>query len=298
MHSFEGSENIFQPISFSGCKSLEELILPEIKALNGSMLSGCTSLKVIEIPSSVEEIVPQAFFDSSVEEVILSYGVKRIGVHAFFNVKSLKKVIIPLSVEEIESAAFVSCSNLEEVEFTAGSESGDYNISVLETAFNGCNKIREVVLPEGVNCKNFTISDYNDHFEKFFHEKVIDASVESSCTSFGLTEGCHCSVCGKILVEQNTIPKTEHVMVTTYATMPSCETMGSMKKTFCSSCGEVFDEQVTVPALGHTVVIDPARKALFCVSKDYCRTENNEDARSCVGYYTSSSSDMYQNGSY
>ena len=42
------------------------------------------------------------------------------------------------------------------------------------------------------------------------HQEVKDQKVEATCTKTGLTEGSHCSVCGKVLKEQEEIPKTEH----------------------------------------------------------------------------------------
>lgn len=39
------------------------------------------------------------------------------------------------------------------------------------------------------------------------HISVVDPRVEPTETSSGLTEGSHCSICGKILVAQTTIPK-------------------------------------------------------------------------------------------
>lgn len=38
------------------------------------------------------------------------------------------------------------------------------------------------------------------------HTVVVDSSIAATTTSTGLTEGSHCSVCGKVLVQQNIIP--------------------------------------------------------------------------------------------
>ena len=43
------------------------------------------------------------------------------------------------------------------------------------------------------------------------HSVVIDAAVPATCKDTGLTEGSHCSVCKKTLVEQVITPKLDHV---------------------------------------------------------------------------------------
>ena len=42
------------------------------------------------------------------------------------------------------------------------------------------------------------------------HTEVVDEAVGKTCTSDGLTEGKHCSACGTVLVEQETIPSSHN----------------------------------------------------------------------------------------
>lgn len=56
--------------------------------------------RVINIPSTVEEIYPNAFDNlENVEEIILNEGLKKIGFHSFSNLQKLVKLVISKSVE-------------------------------------------------------------------------------------------------------------------------------------------------------------------------------------------------------
>ncbi len=128
------------------------------------------------------------------------------------------------------------------------------------------------------------------------HTEVTDKAVAATCTTTGLTEGKHCSVCGKVLVAQTTvaakghtqkttttnatcetagktvvtcsvcnakisetiIPAKGHTEVTDKAVAATCTTTGLTEGKHCSVCGEILVSQEVVPALGHTEVIDAA----------------------------------------
>lgn len=42
------------------------------------------------------------------------------------------------------------------------------------------------------------------------HDVVVDAAVPATCTTDGLTEGAHCTICGDVLTAQATVPATGH----------------------------------------------------------------------------------------
>ena len=42
---------------------------------------------------------------------------------------------------------------------------------------------------------------------------MVDPAVPATCETAGKTEGKHCSVCNKVLVEQEEVSTTEHKMV-------------------------------------------------------------------------------------
>ena len=89
------------------------------------------------------------------------------------------------------------------------------------------------------------------------HTEVIDAAVAPTCTTSGLSEGSHCSVCGEVLVEPRPVPPS-HTVIVDAAVAPTCTTNGKTEGKHCSACSEILVAQTTVDALGHIEVVDAA----------------------------------------
>ena len=88
------------------------------------------------------------------------------------------------------------------------------------------------------------------------HTIAIDAAVAPTCTETGLTEGKHCSVCKKVLVEQEVVPTLEHAWDEGKVTTPAtCTQKGVMTYT-CTRCGDTRTEPIAMK--GHTIAIDAA----------------------------------------
>lgn len=134
--------------------------------------------------------------------------------------------------------------------------------------------------------------NYEDSFvDPLGHSVVKDTEIKPTCTTEGLTEGSHCSVCYKVLVEQIITPKTNHTYDDKYddscnvcgftrdvecphtnlTTIPgkdaTCTTNGLTEGKVCANCEEIIVQQTTITANGHnykSMVTPPT-----CTQKGY-----------------------------
>ncbi len=83
------------------------------------------------------------------------------------------------------------------------------------------------------------------------HNVVTDNAVLPTCTTTGLTEGSHCSICNEVFVEQTVVDALGHTIVADPAKDPTCTETGLTEGSHCSVCGETLTAQEVVDALGH-----------------------------------------------
>lgn len=145
---------------------------------------------------------------------------------------------------------------------------------------------------EDVCSKDITLYAHWEKKEEVHeHTIVIDPAEEATCQKNGKTEGCHCSECNEVLVEQKTIPKTDHkwdegvitiqptcteegqktftciycaqtkkesiepsghMAVGIPAVSATCTEAGKTEGSRCAVCGEIIKAQKEIPALGHS----------------------------------------------
>ncbi len=125
---------------FAGCKRLNTLSLGiSVETLGTCLLEDCVSMTEITIPKTVTSAgdwyYGGAFEGSSVEVLMIEYGMNKIPDYLAKNCSSLKTVYVPDSVEVIGLGSFVNCINLEWI------KSNRETFLFSANSFNGCNKL-------------------------------------------------------------------------------------------------------------------------------------------------------------
>lgn len=114
-------------------------------------------------------------------------------------------------------------------------------------------------------CQNDSSHKYTEEIPAKGHTEVIDKAVEPTCTTTGKTEGKHCSVCGAVLVAQQTIPALGHSFTNYKSDNNATCTEDGTKTAKCDRC-DATDTVVDVgSAKGHDFSTEIARTPATCV---------------------------------
>ena len=101
------------------------------------------------------------------------------------------------------------------------------------------------------------------------HTPVTDVKIDATCTSYGKTEGTHCSVCNTVITAQTEINPLAHSFSEWETVVnATCTSFGLEKRT----CDCNYAEYKTIGALAHTPVTD-AKVDATCTS--YGKTEGS-----------------------
>ncbi|MBO4876044.1 MAG: leucine-rich repeat domain-containing protein [Bacteroidales bacterium] len=101
---------------FKGHKEITTVHIPDsVREIGGFVFDGCSSLKSIVLPSSLENMWQYAFVRSSIEEIRLPEKLRYVAPFAFKDCKNLRKVVCNDALEEICCHAFEGCDRQMEL---------------------------------------------------------------------------------------------------------------------------------------------------------------------------------------
>lgn len=142
--------------AFVGCSSLEEIINFPPVDLPSYIFMGCSSLKNITIPEGVKKISYGAFYNCpALETISLPSTLEEIGTSAFYGCTSLKSIILPESLTKFGDnsdnserpgypGSFADCTNLLKVTIPSKVT------TIYSLAFQGCTQLQTIYLGAGV----------------------------------------------------------------------------------------------------------------------------------------------------
>lgn len=198
---------------FYACGNLVKITIPNsVEYMGSNVFDGCSNLQEVTIPNSVTTFGEAVFYNCRcLNKISLPSEITHIGNNMFYNCKSLTSVTIPSKVESLGSGVFTNCSSISEIQVEKGntsfSSSGncliekatktllfgvsntiiptDNSVEIIgESAFNGCENLTEIIIPEGVKiisssafkfCKKLTTITLPNSVE------IIGASAFANC---------------------------------------------------------------------------------------------------------------------
>ncbi len=187
---------------FLGCSSLTSVTIPNsVTSIGDTAFGRCSNLTSVTIPNSVTSIGDYAFrFCTNLTSVSIGSGLTYIGSRVFADCIYLKSIKLPLNITLLGESAFSNCYSLMDVTLSNGA------MDISDDAFSGC----PVAMTFHTPCDSTTTKWAEGKGYKVVksdHTPVVTPAVAPTCSETGLTEGSHCSVCGKVLVRQKKIPK-------------------------------------------------------------------------------------------
>lgn len=96
------------------------------------------------------------------------------------------------------------------------------------------------------------------------HNEITLQGKEATCLEAGLTEGKKCSLCEKIILEQEEISATGHTEKVLEGKESTCTETGLTDGKECSVCGITIEEQMQLPMASHTYDNDTDSKCNAC----------------------------------
>ena len=172
--------------SFSNCKTLKSVILPEkLEEIRTSLFEGCSALTTLVIPNTVTKIGKNAFKESGLTQITLPESLTTIEASAFYKTK-LETITIPKNVTKIPTDCFYQCENLIRAMFP------NTLTTIDARAFRGCSNLANIDIPTSLetigigafgDCKNLKLTN---QFRFPNSMKEIGEAAFENCTQLGI----------------------------------------------------------------------------------------------------------------
>lgn len=163
--------------AFRDCVSLESISIPAgTTAIPQQMFDGCTALKTVDLPGSIETIGGSAFQGAALETFKAPDKVKELGDYVFK--KSKLKTLDLNNVESIGYETFAYCANLTDVDI------GKLNTIAREYSFRSCTSLQTM------NLTGVDITDASDMFYGCTALKEVTLDDDATTIPAAMFMGC------------------------------------------------------------------------------------------------------------
>ncbi|MBR2790144.1 MAG: leucine-rich repeat protein [Eggerthellaceae bacterium] len=145
--------------ALSGCLSLKALNLPDgVSAIGQSAFENCKNLSSVVLPATLRTLSERAFFGcTSLREIAIPEGVETIPRCCFTGCSALSNVKLPQSLVQVDSYAFSSCGSLGKIDFPS------HLRTISGGAFVDC-PINPIILPDSIRRVSFNDGNWKGNF--------------------------------------------------------------------------------------------------------------------------------------
>ena len=143
----DGYADISSAASFSGCSSLEKVIIPNLETWLRQSFSANSN------PLSANDNVALCLKSTgeTIKNLVVPSSITEINSYAFYNYRQLESVVIPGSVVAIGTSAFANCTGLKNATF----ENSSTSLNTASGSFSG-TRIENLTLDRSVSARAFS----------------------------------------------------------------------------------------------------------------------------------------------
>lgn len=160
---------------FEKCTSLKQVNVPSSVREMSGVFSGCTALEEFEIPNGVTTLGGNTFRGcTSLTSVTLPEGLTSMGSSVFEGCTAITEIELPSTVASFSgSSMFYGCTALETITFKSIPSCSYYTYTTGSNPFYRCTALEDVVLPTGWNV-NLLLSNGTSSFTNVLtHDSMV-----------------------------------------------------------------------------------------------------------------------------